>query len=297
MKKNILFAMSLLLVATSMSAAKKDKKAEEAAPIYAIKSGVIITSTDMSEMSEMFGDIDMDAMRERFANRPGADTTMMQMFDWSANSEQVEMVYFDDYGAKQATVSKMGGRTTRTITDDNGDRITINEEQKTATRMPSFGGRGGMGGFGGGFGMGGGSSAPVNFNALDAKTIKKNKIKELGTEEIAGKLCTIYSVRILQMQQYITNKYWVYKGIVMKSETTSFMSDNPIVTTVTSLEEDAVMPEGIFEVPEGVEVKEMNFGGMGDFGGFGGGDFGGGMGGFGGGGFGGGMGGFGGGMF
>lgn len=287
-----LFTVLALLVAVAIpSSAKKDKKAAEDAPIYAVKSGIIITSTDMSEMSEMFGDIDMDAMRERFANRPGADTTMMQMFDFS-NSESVEMVYFDDYGAKKATVSKMGGRTTRTITDENGATITINEEQKTATRMPSFGGRGGMGGFGGGFG--GSGTAPVNFNALDSKTIKKNKIQELGQEEIAGKMCTIYSVRVVQMQQFITNKYWVYKGIVMKSETMSFMSENPIVTTVTSLEEDAVMPEGIFEVPAGIEVREMDFGGMGmgmgDFGGFGGGDFGG----FGGGGFGGGMGGFGG---
>ena len=140
------------------------------------------------------------------------------------------------------------------------------------------------GGFGGGFGMGGTTSAPVNFNALDAKTIKKNKVQELGTEVIAGRECTIYSVRVLMMQQYQTNRYWVYKGIVMQSETAGFMDDEPMLNTVTELQECEV-PADIFTVPEGIKVTERDFGGMGFGGGMmmGGGDFGGGMGGFGGG--------------
>lgn len=290
MKKSLFIAATLLMAAVSVSAAKKEKAAEKDAPMYAIKSGIIITNTDMEEMSEMFGGVDFAQMQERFANREGADT-LRPAFDFT-NTESIEMVYFDDYGAKRATVSKMGGRTTRTVTDKDGATITINEEEKTATKMPSFGnGRGGgFGGGFGGFGMGGGT-APVNFNALDAKTIKKNKVKELGQEEVAGKLCTIYSVRVMMMQQYVTNKYWVYKGIVLKSETAGFMSDTPITTKVTELQENAEIPAGIFDVPADVTVREMDFGGM-DFGGFGG-DFGGG--GFGGGGFGGG--GFGGGGF
>lgn len=291
MKKALFITVVLLMAVTSISAAKKEKAVEKEAPMYAIKSGIIITNSDMEDMSEMFGGIDFAQMQERFANRGGADT-LRPAFDFT-NTESIEMVYFDDYGAKRATVSKMGGRTTRTVTDKDGATVTINEEEKTATKIPAFGnGRGG--GFGGGFGsfgMGGGGSAPVNFNALDSKTIKKNKIKELGQEEVAGKLCTIYSVRVLMMQQYVTNKYWVYKGIVLKSETAGFMSDNPITTTVTELQENAEIPAGIFDVPADITVREMDFGGM-DFGGFGG-DFGGG--GFGGGGFGGG--GFGGGGF
>ena len=324
MRTRILTVMALLLAATSVFAAKKDKKAEEA-PIYAIKSGIIITRTDMAAMRERFENVDTAAMRERFGNmggnmgganfnaeemrqrfaeRAGSDSTMMQAFGdfgnftFDENAENVTLVYFDDYGAKQATVTKMGGRTTRTITDADGATITINEEQKTATKMPAMGGarggRGGMGGFGGfgGFGMGGGTSAPVNFNALDEKTIKKNKVQELGTEVIAGRECTIYSVRTTMMQQYVTNRYWVYKGIVLQSETAGFMDDEPMLTTVTELQETEV-PADIFTVPAGITVTERDFGGMMMMGGMGGGDFGGGMGG----GFGGGMGGgFGGGM-
>ena len=325
MRTRIFTVMVLLLAATSVFAAKKDKATQEEAPIYAIKSGIIITNTDMAAMRERFENVDTAAMRERFggmgggnfnpeemrqrfANMPGADSTMMAGFDFNfdENAENITMVYFDDYGAKQATVSKMGGRTTRTITDADGATITINEEQKTATKMPAFGGtrggRGGMGGFGGGFGgfgMGGAQSAPVNFNALDAKTIKKNKVQELGTEVIAGRECTIYSVRTTMMQQYVTNKYWVYKGIVLQSETAGFMDDEPMVNTVTELQEVEV-PADIFTVPAGIKVTERDFGGMGmmmmgggDFGGGMGGGFGGGMGG---GMMGGGMGGFGGGM-
>ena len=315
MKTRILTVLALLMAVTSASAAKKEKAAD--APIYAVKSGIIITSTDMAAMRERFENVDTAAMRQRFANMGGGMGNMagnsemrerfanrqggegmpegMPAFNWDENAENVTMVYFDDYGAKQATVSKMGGRTTRTITDADGATITINEEQKTATKMPAmnFRGMGGFGGFGGGFGMGGATSAPVNFNALDEKTIKKNKIKELGTEVIAGKECTIYSVRVLMMQEYQTNKYWVYKGIVLQSETAGFMDDEPMLNTVTELQECEV-PADIFTVPEGIKVTERDFGGMGFGGGMmmGGGDFGGGMGG----GFGGGMGGFGGGM-
>ncbi len=95
------------------------------------------------------------------------------------------------------------------------------------------------------------------------------------------------------MQQYQTNRYWVYKGIVMQSESMSFMDEEPMLNTVTELQECEV-PADIFTVPADVKVTERDFGGMmmGGFGGGMGGDFGGGMGG----GFGGGMGGFGGGM-
>ena len=157
MKTRILSVLALLLAVTSVSAAKKDKN-EAAAPIYAIKSGIIITTTDMAAMRERFENIDTAAMRERFANRQGGEGMPegMPAFNWDENAENVTMVYFDDYGAKQATVSKMGGRTTRTITDADGATITINEEQKTATKMPAMNFRGmgsGMGGFGGGMGF------------------------------------------------------------------------------------------------------------------------------------------------
>ena len=313
MNKRFLLALSLLALTLSASAQKNkssDLKGEtQAVAKYGIKSGIITTETDMSAMSGRMGGMgrmggqmgqrsqDQGQTGQRpegqgqAAQRPqgqgqagqrpqGQGQGQMgrermgerQQVDLE-NMKNVQIVYFDDYGAKQATVSEMGTRRTRSITDADGSTITINEEQGTATRMPAANGNGGgvrMGGFGGGM-----SSAPVNFMALDDKTVKKNKIKELGEEEVAGKLCKVYSVRVLMMQQYVTNKYWVYKGVVLKSETQNPMSDEPIVQTVTKLEENADIPAGIFDVPEGIEIREMNF--RGGQGGFGGGGFGGGQ--------------------
>lgn len=294
MSKKLLLIVTLLALTLGASAQrnkKSDAQDGQAVAKYGIKSGIIITETDMSDMSGRMGRMG-GQMGGQMGQRPQGQGQMGgqmgrgrmgegQQIDLE-NMKNIQTVYFDDYGAKQAIVSEMGTRKTRSVTDAEGSTININEEQGTATRMPAMNGNGGgrMGGFGG-FG-GGMSSAPVNFIALDDKTVKKNKIKELGEEEVAGKMCKIYSVRVLMMQQYVTNKYWVYQGIVLKSETQNPMSDEPMVQTVTRLEENAVMPDGIFDVPEGIEIREMNFRG-GQGGGFGGGGFGGGQGGFGGG--------------
>ena len=70
----------------------------------------------------------------------------------------------------------MGGEgKTRTITDKDGAQIRINDEAKTATKMPAFGG-----GFGGG-------RPQINWNKLTDEVKKENNIKEVGKETIAGK--------------------------------------------------------------------------------------------------------------
>ena len=60
----------------------------------------------------------------------------------------VQDIYFDDYGAKQAKLSEMRGRKMRAIAVD-GENLMINDEEKTAFKMPAMG-MGGGGGFGNG---------------------------------------------------------------------------------------------------------------------------------------------------
>ena len=93
----------------------------------------------------------------------------------------VQEMYFDDYGAKQATVMDMQGQKMRQITQD-GSNIMINDADKTAMKMPAMGMMGG--------------EQRINFSNLDEKHVgkflKKNKIEELGEEVIAGKTCKKY---------------------------------------------------------------------------------------------------------
>ena len=318
MRKLMIAAMMLAAVSMSVNAAKKDKT-EPAEPVLGIKSGVITMANNMGQFQGMGGGAGMGGFGggqmggfgggagmgggQRPQGQGGQRGDRQMNFD---PSQMVTKIYFDDYGKKTVTVTSRGeAGTTRSLAIGE-DNYQINDAEKSATKMPSFGGRrGGQGGGGGrgmGMGMMGGMGAQTtpmfDWENLDAKTIKKNKIKELGQEEVAGVMCKKYSVTTSNQGYSTEQTLWIYKNLTMKSETVSDWGT--MGQTVEKLEETDV-DQSLFELPKDykVEERQMNFGG-GGMGGFGGGDFGGGAGGFGGGmgggGFGGGMGGFGGGF-
>ncbi len=316
MRKFMVAAMMLAAVSLSVNAAKKDKK-EASEPVLGIKSGVITMANNMGQFQGMGGGAGFGGgagmamggfgggagMGMGGGQRPqgqGGQGGQRQMnFD---PSTMVTKIYFDDYGKKTVTVTTRGeAGTTRSLAIGE-DNYQINDAEKSATKMPSFGGRrGGQGGGGGrgmgmGMGMMGGMGAQTtpmfDWENLDAKTIKKNKIKELGEEEVAGVMCKMYSITQSNQGYSTQMTLWIYKNLTMKSETVT--DYGTMGQTVEKLEETDVDP-ALFELPKDYKVEEMQ---MGNFGGGMGGGFGGGMGGgdFGGGGFGGGAGGFGGGM-
>ena len=325
MRKFMLAAMMLAAVSLSVNAAKKDKK-EASEPVLGIKSGVITMANNMGQfgggaggfgggagmggfgggagMGGFGGGAGMGGQRPQGQGGQGGQRQMN--FD---PSTIVTKIYFDDYGKKTVTVTERGEAGTSRSLAIGEDNYTINDAEKTATKMPSFGGRRGGNGGGGGRGMGmgmgmmggmGAQTTPMfDWENLDAKTIKKNKIKELGEEEVAGLMCKMYSVTQSNQGYSTQTTVWIYKNLTMKSE--SVTDYGTMGQTVEKLEEVDVDP-ALFELPADYKVEERqmgNFGGgagMGGFGGgMGGGDFGGGFGGgaggFGGGGFGGGMGG------
>lgn len=186
--------------------------ANDAGAIYGVKSGIVTTE------SEMMG------------------------------QTMVQVRYFDDYGKKQATEMDFGGGKMRIIQVD-GDNIMVNEDQKTATRMPGMGGFGGRGG------------AQVNFMNLTEDVIKNNNIKEIGEEVVAGKTCKKYSMSVSQMGQSSEAVVWVYKGVTLKTETQSQMGT--MVQAATKFEENANIPASMFTVPEGITVQDMDMNMMG----------------------------------
>lgn len=188
----------------AMAQGKKGKGAEAQVPMYEVKSGIVT--------------MEMEMMGRKI----------------------VQEIHFDDYGAKQAMMMEMRGKKMRAI-EANEEYIVIDDEDKTAFRMPA---------------MGMGSSEKINFLDKSEKNIKKNKIKELGTEVIAGKECTKYSVAIFMMGQVVKQHVWVYKGITLK---TSISTDfGEMVQVATNLVEDVEIPAETFEMPEGIKVQQMS---------------------------------------
>ncbi len=182
--------------------------AQEAEKVYGVKSGIVTTTSDMM----------------------GQAVT--------------QMLYFDDYGAKQVTVSDFGGQKMRMLREKDGSQIMVNDAEKTATRMPAFG-----------------PTTTVNWLNLTDKVIKDNKIKELGEETVAGKTCKKYTMRVGMMGQFTDQTVWVYKGIVLKSVSQTQMGDMEQVAT--KVEEDVKIEASMFTIPQGVEIEEFDMGGFG----------------------------------
>lgn len=179
------------------------------------------------------------AQEKLYSVKSGIVTMEMDMMGQSI----VQEIYFDDYGAKKATVANFGGQKSRTIVVD-GENIMINDDEKTAMKMPMMG-----------------QQETVNFSNLDEKTIKKFKVKDLGKETVAGKECTKYEVTVFMMGQPQKQTVWVYKGITLKSSSRSDFGD--MVQTATKILENVEIPASMFVVPAGVKVEEMNMGMMG----------------------------------
>ena len=287
--------MAALMMAVCLTAGAKKKEVKEV--LFGVKSGVITVTSDMGEMP------DFSAMGMGGGGLAAfGDSTFLERMNSFNSGDMREQIYFDDYGKKTARISVYGENITRTISV--GDSTyTINEKENTATVMPIFGGArngrsGGMGGFGGGFGMGGaqiGQLGTIDWLNLDKKTIRRNKIKELGEEVVAGVTCKKYSMSPSNQMGFTQNiTVCVYEGIPLSTVTESDWATTS-QTAQNFIAED--VDPAFFVLPKGCKVSEMNMGGFGgdfmmmggDFGGgFGGGGFGGGMGG----GFGGGFGGF-----
>ena len=181
----------------------------------------------------------VQAQEKLYEVKSGIVTMEMDMM----GQAMVQEIYFDDYGAKQATLSNFGGRKMRMLVVD-GSNVMVNDEEKTATRMPMMGQR-----------------ETVNFTNLDEKAIKKYKVKELGTEVVADKECKKYQITVFMMGQPQKQTVWVYKGITLKTSSSSDFGE--MTQKATKLQENVEIPASMFTVPEGVQVKDMDMGMMG----------------------------------
>jgi len=149
--------------------------------------------------------------------------------------------YFDDFGKKEsAEITLKNGiaqgvdKHIRTLMDS-ASIVNIDLDLKVGNRMAL-------------------PDKPINYLQLTPEIKDKYKIKDTGEEDIIGKSCRKYSLEMTQMGQTLQIKTWIWKGIVLKSET----SGNGMVfatETATEILENISVPEEKFKAPEGAIIQ------------------------------------------
>ena len=182
----------------------------------------------------LFAVIGLSAQDAKYEIKSAIIKKSVEMFGQKTEST----TFFDDYGKLEARLSDWvwEGSTThmRTITTDE-NMTMINLDNKTAFIIKH-------------------ENKPVNFLKLTKEITDKHKIKELGTENIAGKPCKKYSMEATQMGQTVSATVWIWKGITLK--TTSSFNDMTMTETATEITENATVDPALFKVPQDVKIQD-----------------------------------------
>lgn len=151
---------------------------------------------------------------------------------------QYNELWFDDYGATRKQIDQtpmegMGVYKTEVLIRDGKSYVNawFDDDKKDEAKMTEFPGSG------------------LNLLDPDPAYLKENKISMLGTEEVFGKTCTIYSFKTKSLLRTISNKVWVWQGITLKMETRGALGANndQIVTEFT---ENPKIPASTFALPK-----------------------------------------------
>ena len=163
---------------------------------------------------------------KRYGLKSGEYKTEMDMMGQKINAT----VYFDDYGAKQFTRTKMEmmGMSMDMGTLMLGNKTyMINYGDKTVQEMPA--------------------QESINYLDITDDVAKKYKVQELGKETIDGKECTKYSAEISQMGQTAKTTVWVWKGFAMKNV---IDAGGMAITQLSKDIKEGPVDASVFEVPK-----------------------------------------------
>ncbi len=146
-------------------------------------------------------------------------------------------LYIKDYGDVECSVSEvemMGRKMTMKSLIKDGYLYSLAMDQKSGTKMkidPEF------------------STYSFDTDMFEEK-IDSLGGKKLGTEEILGKTCQIYSM----MQEGAEQKMWIWKNMLMKMSA----EQNGMVMgmEVKSIEETNNFPDGIFDIPADYNITD-----------------------------------------
>jgi len=165
-------------------------------------------------------------------------------YEISGASKGKEVVYFDNYGIKEAKYSNqeidmMGikQKTNQIIISDSEYIYTLDVDKKTGTKMknPFLG------------------SMPEdkNLEELGKEIMTNMGGKVIGSETLLGKTCEIWEV------SQLSAKIWVWNTVPLKTEVN--MMGMKIVSNATKFEPNANVPKEKFVVPDAYTITESSF--------------------------------------
>ncbi len=90
----------------------------------------------------------------------------------------------------------------------------------------------------------------INSDEVGIEMMKKMGGKKTGTETINGKDCDIWEIAKMM------SKIWIWKTIPIKTEVN--MMGMKITQTAVSIETDIPVMQSMFQIPEGIQIQEMD---------------------------------------
>lgn len=175
----------------------------------------------------------VQAQEARYEFEKAVITTKADMM----GQPMITTYYIDDYGKKEASeftmdMSAMGGNKMQMRTVRQGDgSVTFDVNGKEGRK----------------------TEGSVNFLNLTPEVIKKHKIKEKGEEVLDGRTCKVYVVNTEQMGMSVSSKVWVWKGFTVKTVVDGGMFT--METTMDTFDENGKIPDGIFDIPDGLKIR------------------------------------------
>jgi len=151
------------------------------------------------------------------------------MIVYNAPMGMIQTLYFDDYGKKEVMITEMDMAGTKFKTTDirkEGYNYNFKEGEKTGKKTVW-------------------SVQDQNYDKLDPELVKQYKLKDLGSETIAGKKCRKFTMEVGSTP----TSAWIWNGVLIKSLT--IMMGKEFVIEATKVE-DGPVPAEVFELPADV---------------------------------------------
>lgn len=161
-------------------------------------------------------------------------------------SDVERTIYFDDYGNKRrvetTTITYAKGErvaTTQVVIDVDGYSYSFNPEKKTGYRTKTNRNL---------------NPTQIDFSKIDANTMQQFGIEKQGTEIIAGKLCTIYTISYEAMN--FNGVYSVWNNLPLReiSKTLDFGYEY----VATKVEENVKVNDTWFQIPSEIDFQESS---------------------------------------
>ncbi|MFN5213159.1 MAG: hypothetical protein ACK5DY_00950 [Bacteroidota bacterium] len=161
-------------------------------------------------------------------------------------SDIERIIYFDDYGAKRrvetTTLIEAAGQritTTQITIDIEGFSYSFNPEKKTGYKTAINKNL---------------NPTQLDFSKIDANTMQQFGIEKKGTEIIAGKVCTIYTINYDAMN--FSGQYSVWNTITLREITRT--ADFGYEYVASKVEENVPIKPTYFEVPNEIDFQESS---------------------------------------